>query len=334
MDFIVPGSDRVSGRVDSNKFKDCAIRVGVVYEKFDGGNIGETTYSVMVGINGQDVPIMCKRMTRFGGVHNYEEFSHQTYEDPLGIGSNTPYATRPGDTVVIAFLDGSAKQGIILGGIRHPAREEKIEDSSKPAYISRFNGIEKTITDTGALAYTYKGKLAGSDVQLSLPPTGVPIQEAVDDPIKGGSTFGFNEDGNFNASDGGPQSITINKDIVGGGNIEIISGTTSITIAGGASSQEVTVDTLGDINLSAIKNISASGLDVSLDAKKSMSLNALKGISISSKGLELLDLLTQLIDALGTVIVISPDGPCSATNSSATWPQVLAIKAKIKTMMG
>lgn len=332
MTFIIPGSDRPNpGITRANRMIDSSIHIGMVHEELPAGNTGETLYVVMVTLNGQDVPITCTRMSRFGGAHNYEEYALRGYNDSLSTGLNTNYSQRPGDVVIVAFLNGNAEQGVILGGVRHSSRPQSIEDG-KPAYKSRFNGVEKEISADGSLVFTYKGNVPAP--QLDLPPTGTPIAEPVDDPVKAGSSFGFDADGNFNISDGDRQTIIMTRDSVAGGNTVITSGTTVITIAGGATTQTVEVSTKGNISLDAAKDITVSGLSLELSSKTSCAIEAKAGLSITSAGSELLDLLTTLVDELGTLAVTSPVGPCTPLMASPTWAKVLAIQIKMKLMMG
>ena len=332
MTYIVPGSDRpIQGANRATQMIDNSIHTGVVHEELPAGNTGESLYVVMVTINGHDVPITCKRMTRWGGIHNYEEYSLRGYNDVLGTGTNTNYSARPGDTVIVAFLDGVAKQGIILGGIRHAAREQAVEDGG-PAYKSRFNGIEKEISTTGALKYTYQGVVPSP--QLEFPPTGAPILEALDNPLTGGSSFGFNEDGNFNIDDGNDQTVVVTRDSVVGGSIEIVSGSTQIMITGNFLEPKVEVATTGAITLDASKDVSISGLSMSLSSTTRLDIESNTGVSIASAGSELLDLIVTLIDEIGGLTVSSPVGPCSPVMAAPTWAKILAIQVKLKLMMG
>jgi len=332
MTFIIPGSDRPhQGKTRATRMIDNSIHIGIVHEELPSGNTGETLYVVMVTVNGRDVPVTCTRMSRFGGVHNYEEYSPRGYNDAPGVGSNINFSQRPGDTVIVAFLDGIAKQGVILGGVRHPSRPQALEDGG-PAYKCRFNGIEKEITADGSLTYTYKGIVPAP--QLLAPPTGKPIPEPIDDKKTAGSTFGFDADGNFNIGDGDRQTIVMTRDSAQGGNLVITSGTTVITIAGGNTTQTFEVSTKGNIGLDAAKDVTVSGLSMELSSKSTFAIDAKTGLSITSAGSELLDLLTKLIDELGTLTVVSPVGTCTPIMSAPTWAKVLLIKTKMKLMMG
>jgi hypothetical protein len=331
MTFIVPGSDRPRpGLNRATRMIDNSIHTGIVHEELSSGNTGETQYVVMVTVNGQDVPVTCKRMSRWGGVHNYEEYTLRGYQDVIGTGTNINYSQRPGDVVIVAFLDGIAKQGIILGGIRHGARTEAVPGGG-PAYKSRFNGIEKEITSSGALKYTYKGIVPSP--QLEFPPTGAQIAEAIDNPL-GGASFGFNESGSFNIDDGSDQSILLKKDSFVGGTMYIKSGSTQITITGNFIEPIIDLKTTGTINLDAGADVAIKGLSMGLTSTTRLDMEATAGVSITSAGSELLDLIVTLIDEIGGLTISSPVGPCSPIMGSPTWAKILAIQVKLKLMMG
>lgn len=332
MTYIISGSDRPKpGVTRATTMIDSSVHLGVVHEELAPGNTGETLYVVMVTLDGQDVPITCSRMHRFGGAHNYEEFTLRGYNDSSGEGRNKNFSQRPGDVVVVAFLDGVAKQGLILGGIRHPSRKQEITPSDI-AYKSRFNGIETEIKKDGSASWTYKGIV--EEPALALPPTGTPIPPVKDDEEKAGSTFGFDVDGNFNISDGDRQSILIKRNAKEGGDITITSGTTVIKIAGGDNTQTIDLTTKGNVGIAAEKDISITSKGLKIDSSKKIEIKASSGLSIESAGAELLDQLVTLIDELGTLIVTSPVGPCSALQAAPTWAKVTAVQTKIKKMIG
>lgn len=57
-------------------------------------------------------------------------------------------------------------------------------------------------------------------------------------------------------------------------------------------------------------------------------------VAIGTDGIELLDQLSQLIDAIGKLIAISPVGPCNALVTSPQWSGVAAVQSKIKEITG
>jgi hypothetical protein len=57
-------------------------------------------------------------------------------------------------------------------------------------------------------------------------------------------------------------------------------------------------------------------------------------VAFGKDGVELLDQLAKLIDALGKIQNISPVGPCTLMSATPQWPEVEQIKAKIKEITG
>ena len=98
--------------------------------------------------------------------------------------------------------------------------------------------------------------------------------------------------------------------------------------------QVVSIETLGDMSISATKSFSVDALDCEIAAKNTIHIDALVGVKIQAKGMELLDLITQLIDEMGSLVINSPDGPCAPFNSAPTWTKVMMIQQKIKQMIG
>jgi hypothetical protein len=57
-------------------------------------------------------------------------------------------------------------------------------------------------------------------------------------------------------------------------------------------------------------------------------------VAIGKEGAELLDQLAKLIDKMGMIKPISPVGPCVPLMATPEWPDVEAVKAKIKEITG
>lgn len=331
--YGIPGTDSKSTIYKNNSLSSYSIKTGIVIEEKKNPATGETQYIVLVSSGGKDVPIYCTRMNRFGGVYNYEEYNATTYVDPLGQATDKPYQQRAGDVVFIAHIDGDFTNGVILGGKQHPARKEILEANETPAYISRFNGIEKSITEKGALTYTFNG-IGGDQQSLKIPAGTTPIPPPKGNPLTAGANFGFTEEGNWQVSDGDKQSVIIRKDSTVGGDITITSGSTTVLLAGGTTAQAVTIETKGDISLKATKSFSAEGLGCTIKSNKEITIDATKGLILKSAGSELLDLIVQLIDSIAELTISSPVGPCSPIQGAPTWAKVKLLQEKIKLMMG
>ena len=140
--------------------KDTAIKLGTVREIYQSTST-EIKYIVEACFSGITIPVACSLMTRWGGIQNYEEYGLRSYKGSTstdaGRASDFTFDTRVGDVVLIACLQGHYREGVILGGIRHPARKTILE-SGDIAYVSQFNGIETKITNEGAYRVTNKAK--------------------------------------------------------------------------------------------------------------------------------------------------------------------------------
>src|SRR5690606_17875171 len=110
--------------------RDTAIRVGIVREMRTVAD-GSTRYIEEVFIGGNQVPVSCQLMTRWGGAYNFEEYRVRSWAGSVSNGFLPPttagsYEFRSGDTVVVGFINGKSREGIILGGIQHESRDEEI----------------------------------------------------------------------------------------------------------------------------------------------------------------------------------------------------------------
>jgi hypothetical protein len=329
-DYIVKDSSLLC---NANAFSELDRRYNSIYmgivRREEVQEDGEVKYLTEAYVDGIQVMISCQLMTRWGGVYNFEEYKPKSWardvsDDLLPPGSSGSYSVRDGDVVIIAMLGGDARNGVILGSLRHSARKEKIEEDAR-AYISSFNGLETTIDNDGAYTVKFQGTPL-QDLAPSVP--GNPITEPKYDPIKTGSYFGFTSDGSYTVSDGS-QYIKIAKNKVTG-SITLVSGKNKIVMGGNP--------TLGEISITT-DTVSVDSLNTSIKAKKDVKVEglnvSLKGakMAIGNDAFELFDGLGQLIDALGTLIVTSPVGSCTPLSSAPTWASsIVPLKAKIASL--
>ena len=279
--------------------RDYAIRIGMVREAHHDEEFDLTRYLVEV----RDRPehqllVVCTLMVRFGGPYNYEEWIPNTAE-PSSHEQKLHYNVRAGDVVLVAFINGLSREGVILGSLRHPTRPHKLSIDDGPTYISEFNGISQSINKDGEYTVTFKGQPTNlADFQKCLEDETVPTP--VYDTSIGTTYFKFDKTGGWIIGDNAsskPQSFHIDK---ANGSVKIISGNTVATFD---------------------KN------------KDSVSIKTSK-IAIGSSSVELLDQLTKLIDALGALTALSPVGPCAPLTGAPQWAQVQQIKKKIASIMG
>jgi len=324
---IVP--DRYS--MAAHYSKDDSIRVGIVREQIKS-EIGPL-YVVEVSMSGKIILVQCRLMTRFGGAHNYEEYAVRPWATialkKLLPTQQAEYKARSGDIVIVAFLGGQSKEGIILGGINHPGRKPMLA-ANDIAYASEFNGIETTISSTGEYKRTFKGYLPTNDPALRAIPNGILVPPPLYNPLTGGSFYGFSVDGSYTVSDGRTQNIKIDKT---GYTVKITSGGTTVTIGGDPVLGNFKVST-GSTELSSVTTTKiTSKLKMNLQSAQ-VSIKGLK-VAIGNDQFELFDGLIKLIDALGSLTVTSPVGTCTPLMTAPTWAaQVLPLKLKLMILKG
>ena len=335
MDYSVRDS---SVRTDPDVFhvfdhKDCAVRIGIVREeRLDSQQ--QTRYIVEVASGGRQIPVSCVLLSRWGGVYNFEEFRVRPWVQKFPANALLPssagkYELRSGDVVLVAYMEGQSREGVIIGGLNHPARSE-VTTPGNIEYISRFNGLETQIRTDGSYKVEFKGAPVNQTL-LEIPPTGTPIPDPVFDPLIAGSYYGFDADGSYVVSDG-KQFIKIIKDEVTGGNMVIESGNNRIDFGGNL--------VQGSMGLTTDNFAVAASMNASIKATVAVKVESLQAsikatqMAIGSDTFELFQGLSDLIDAIGTIVVTSPVGTCTPISAAPTWvAQVIPIKIKISTMI-
>lgn len=306
-----------------------AIRVGIVRDAKEDVNTDDINYIVEVFDTNNQMPVYCKRMERFGGVYNYEEFTHRGYTADKSAASVDKYAVRAGDVVVVAFVNGDSREGIILGSIKHPSRTRQTPKSSDIIYTSEFNGIEKSINVDGELKVTFKG-IPTNNADLLKPPSGKEIPPPTYDSEVGTTYYKFDKTGGWTLSDNAtqnPQSIKIDK---ANGTVKITAGQVSVFMD---KKNQLTKVITKDTVIESSNSIKETTKDYSIDATATYKLRSPK-IAIGHSGTELLDQITKLIDAVGKLTIISPMGPCSAVNTAPQWSGVNKVKQAITEIKG
>lgn len=298
-------------------------------------------YLVEVKHGADNRSIWCKHMTRWGGVHNYEEYNLRPYLR-LGIqppGLNMPYESpdvKAGDSVVVAEVGIDGRAGVILGGIPHAARTSKLEASTM-VYRSEFNGCLTEIQESGAYKFTWKGGGTLNNKALDLPPTGFPIPEPTTEEILGGSFFEFNTNGSYTLSDNAENTFKINKQlknmIFTSGAIQMQMGNTDalIPVNGTGEGFAIKSTTFGleaeDVNIAHTGDFTVSNKTMNIVVSG-------KTIAIGNQGVELLKTIKELIEALGEVKVTSPVGPCTPLLATAEWVKVLLLLKGLEQITG
>jgi hypothetical protein len=97
--------------------------------------------------------------------------------------------------------------------------------------------------------------------------------------------------------------------------------------------QKINISSL-DFNINAKKSIEMSSAKVEISGLADVKIKGAK-IAIGFGGVELIDSLVQLIDAIGSLTIPHHLGPCSPIAFAPTWAiQVLLIKTKLQLIKG
>jgi len=209
--------------------KDYSIKVGMVRELVYLPKSNETRYVVEVMDRGRLRPVTCVRLTKFGGLYNYEEFNFRGFDPGSDNVSYGNFGSSPGDTVMVACVNGKPSEGVILGCIKHFGRDETLAADGSISYISEFNGIETVINKSGEYRVTFKG-VPTNISELNKVPSGSKYPDPEYDTAVGSSFYQFDKTGSFFLTDNSntvAQFIQIDKP---NGKIIIASGLTSLVI--------------------------------------------------------------------------------------------------------
>jgi len=237
-DFIVKDSS-VWKEPESFIRGDFSIRVGVVREHVFLEDSSDTRYIVEVWKNNRLYPMTCIRTSRFGGVYNFEEYSHRGFEPGQDNVSAGNFSVVPGDMVIVAAADGNSREGFILGSVNHFGRDQILPATGDQAYISEFNGIQTVINSLGEQRVMFKG-IPTNIANLGEAPTGDPIPPPEYDLEVGGTYTLLDKTGSYTLTDNteeNPQSIFMDKP---NGQIIITSGLTSLIIDKAAETYTIT----------------------------------------------------------------------------------------------
>lgn len=313
---------------DAVNQKDPYLRIGIVKKVYREARTSDIKYLVEVQDRNDSVEVNARLLRRFGGVFNYEDVVDHGYKFDDKPDPTRSFEAKAGDSVLVAFLNGEAREAIILGGLIHPARTSTLDITKGPQYISEFNGIETSINDNGEYKITFKaiptniGKL-DEKPNAKLP---APIYNTK----VGGSFLSFDKTGSIEINDKdqeGIQNLRIDKP---GGTITINSGKIKLTLS--KKDEKVTLKSKS-LEITSDNKISGKTKEFKMEASTSVKINSPK-IAIGKEGNELLDQLFQLIEMLSKVTPISPIGPCTPLIMTPQWSGVSSVQSKIKELTG
>jgi hypothetical protein len=308
--------------------KDPYLRIGIVKKVYREARTTDIKYLVEVQSRNDSVEVNARMLRKFGGVYNYEDVIDHGYKFDDKPDPTRNFEAKAGDAVLVAFLNGEAREAVILGGLIHPARKSTLDITKGPQYQSEFNGIETRINEFGEYTMTFKAVPTNAKKLDETPQTAIPAP-TYDDKI-GGSFFQFDKTGSIEINDkdkNGIQNLRIDKPK---GTITVNSGKIKLTLTKKDEKVELKCKLL---DIVSDDKITVKTKEFKMEASTSTKINSPK-VAIGKEGIELLDQLYQMVEALAKVIPISPVGPCSAIGSSPQWPGVVAVQQKIKEITG
>lgn len=313
---------------DAVQSKDPFLRIGIIKKVYREERTQDVKYLVEIQDRNDSVEVNARLLRKFGGAFNYEDVVNHGYKfddkpDPVRA-----FDAKAGDTVLVAFLNGEAREAVILGGLPHPARKPTIDITKGPQYASEFNGIETIINDNGEYKLTFKA-IPTNIKKLDEKPSKTLPKPTYDEKV-GGSFFQFDKTGSIEINDKdqqGIQNLRIDKPK---GTITINSGKIKLTMTKKDEKVELKCKVL---DIVSDDKISAKTKQTIVDSSEFVKIKTPK-VAIGKEGIELLDQLFQLVEALGKVIPLSPVGPCSAMKASPQWSGVVEVQNKIKEITG
>jgi len=319
---------RNSESYEAHNFKDFAIRLGIVKQAFRDKATTDLRYLVELRDRNDAIELNCRLMRKFGGIYNYEDIVFHGYKfddkpDPVQA-----FEAKAGDIVLVALLNGEAREGVILGSMMHPGRKSDIDITKGPQYKSEFNGVETKINENGEYIVTFKAVPTNAVKLNDKPKANIPAP-TYNDKV-GGSFFMFDKTGSFEVNDkdkNGIQNIKIDKP---NGTITVNSGKIKLTMTKKSEKVELKCKLL---DIVSDDKINGKTKEFKLEASTSVKVNSPK-VAIGKEGIELLDQIFQMVEALAKVIPISPVGPCSAIGASPQWAGVVSVQSKIKEITG
>jgi hypothetical protein len=308
--------------------KDPYLRIAIVKKVYREARSTDLKYLVEIQDRNDSIEVNARMLRRFGGVFNYEDVVYHGYKfddkpDPVRA-----FDAKAGDAVLVAFLNGEAREAVILGSLIHPARASTVDITKGPQYVSEFNGVETIINESGEYKITFKAVPTNIKKLDEKPDKKLP-KPTYDTKI-GGSFFQFDKTGSIEINDkdqGGIQNLRIDKPK---GTITVNSGKIKLVMTKKSEKVELKCKIL---DIVSDDKINEKTKEYSLDASTSVKVKSPK-VAIGKEGIELLDQISQMIDALAKVIPISPVGPCSAIGSSPQWAGVVSVQSKIKEITG
>jgi len=187
------------------------IFIGMVLDVKNNSDTNELRYVVEVYHRNDRIILACRSLRQWGGVYNYEDYISRGYDYTQSSNNSNGTTAQAGDLVLVAHIGGNGREGVILGGMTHPARKTSLDATKGPQYKSEFNGIETHINENGEWTLTFKGQPTNLQKLTAAPSEVIPTPEY--DKDIGSSFMKWDKTGSFilstNQDDG--QTLLLDK---------------------------------------------------------------------------------------------------------------------------
>lgn len=319
--------------------RDARLRIGIIKRVYADTATNEVRYLTEMLDRNDQVLLNCRLMRSMGGIFNYEDTVHRGYKFDERRDRVSDYSCKAGDTVIVAFLNGDPREGVILGGIFHPGRKTELKIEDGPQYQSEFNGIKKNINKDGEYTITFKGQPTNLSILNDLPNNTAPVPKY---DLEVGTTFlKFDKTGSFEVNDNATKLLQ---------NFRIDKPKGTITLNSGKVMVKMTKE--GEkIDVKSKEHSTISDNTITKKTKR-FKMNALEDqkfispkTAIGNDGIELLELVSQLAKVVQDIatensIEIHPTGvgpsekPVNSGQYVSAASKAGVIKGKVDTIKG
>lgn len=253
------------------KNADNRLYIGIVRSAFNDKESGELRYLVEVRYKNDIILTNCRMLRRFGGVYNFEDYISQGYNFNEDQNNTNGTHAKAGDIVLVGQFGGQGREGVILGGLSHPARRTFLNAEDGPQYKSEFNGIETFINKDGEYTLTFKGIPTNISGLSATPDKPIPAPEY--DVKVGTSYIKIDKTGSFTINDNAqedPQKLFIDK---ANGTVELIAGKVSLKFTKKSEKVELTAKST---KIVSTDDFSLTTKKTTVDSTDSMSMSTKK----------------------------------------------------------
>lgn len=319
--------------------RDSSVKIGIVKRVYANPQTNEVRYLTEIVDKNNKILLNCSMLRKWGGIYNYEDAIYRDYKFDDSTGDPGSYATKAGDTVLVVFLNGHSREGIILGGITHPGRKSQLDIKNGPQYQSEFNGILTNINKDGEYTITFRGQPTNLSILSNIPSKTIP--EPTYDLNVGTTFLKFDKTGSFEINDNAQKELQNFRIDKPKGTITLNSGKVSVKMTKSGEK----IDTKSkELTIISDNTITKKTKRFKMNASEDTKIISPK-TAIGNDGIELLELVSQLAQVVIDIatensIEIHPTGvgpsevPVNSGQYKSAASKAGVIKGKVDTIKG